>query len=115
MYIHIITIGRNIGTDPMTDVAWSTFQADMQDILAGEAPHWEILSTHTGEGEWDGIPEDSAIITMVHSKPLSPKNLMSIRGKIAYKCREYKQEAIAFSTARLAINELITFDRHSGI
>lgn len=113
MFIHTITIGRNVGTDPMNDVAWSTFQTDMQDILAGEAPHWEILSTHIGEGEWDGITENSAIITMVHSKPLSPQALMSIRSKLAYKCREYKQEAIAFTAN--AVSELITFDRHSGI
>ena len=113
MFIHTITIGRNVGTDPMNDVAWSTFQADMQDILAGAAPHWEILNTFNGESEWDGVPEDSAIITMVHSKPLGLQQMMDIRGKLAYKCREYKQEAIAFSAN--AVRELITFDRHSGI
>ena len=100
MFTHTATIGRNVGTEPMTGVAWLTFQLDIADDMwaAAHTTHGaEVTSIRTGLGEWEGSAEDSATITILSPEQMPQYRLLELKGKLAAKCREFKQDAIALS------------------
>ena len=104
-----INIGRNIETKGMGLMAmsaadWQEFQDDMANALLqfrecsdmGSGP----VQIHKGIGEWDGIAEESAHISLFHDGGFDLDNLKEyLSGQRSY----YGQDAIAF----IAGSELI--------
>ena len=116
MFTHTATIGRNVGTEPMTDVAWLTFQLDIADAMwaaAHTSRGAEEISVRKGEGAWEGEREESITVTVLSPERMHHYRLLELKGRLALFCREYKQDAIALSVNVQA--ELITFERDSGI
>ena len=59
-----VTIGRNIGDLPMAPPDWDRFQDDVRDQL-GALLKADYTFTYYGEGEWEGVKEESAVILLV--------------------------------------------------
>jgi hypothetical protein len=55
-----ISIGRNVGTQPMDDSQWGSFVADIEDLVRKHGG--EVHTVAYGNGAWDGVPEESAVI-----------------------------------------------------
>lgn len=96
------TIGRNIGAEPLSDETWSTFKAETADHL-GALLQPELTFTYDGQGEWDGVREDSAIIVLVATRYTA--DLANVRAILATLCERYEQDAIALSYGN---GELVT-------
>ena len=112
MFTHTATIGRNVGSTPMSDISWFTFERAVLDALwtAAHTSHGaEEISVRKGEGE----PEESITVTILSPERMPHYRLLELKGRLALFCREYKQDAIALSVNVQA--ELITFERDSGI
>lgn len=124
MYIQA-NIGRNItvtatngpatATKPMDIRVWEKFQADtalvIRQVLSDElsTPLDNDTQTHTGMGEWDGVPEESAHVSIYldhdgrawddfggrwYDRMPDVRNSLSRRlGDLAHR---YGQDAIAF-------------------
>ena len=116
MFTHTVTIGRNVGSTPMSDISWVTFERFVIDALQ-TAAHTsygaEEISVRKGMGAWEGEPEESITVTVLSPERMSHYRLDDLKGRLALFCREYKQDAIALSVNVQA--ELITFEEHSGI
>ena len=117
MFTHTVTIGRNVGSTPMSDISWFTFERRVLDALwiggAITGLGAEEISVRKGEGAWEGEPEESITVTVLSPERMPHYRLLELRGRLALFCREYKQDAIALSVNVQA--ELITFEEHSGI
>lgn len=68
-----INIGRNVGTEPMDAVTWAEFIEEARVALAEAADpadsaapcwHYEATQVHRGTGEWGGVREDSAHVSL---------------------------------------------------
>jgi len=116
MFTHTATIGRNVGSTPMSDISWFTFERAMLDALwtAAHTSHGaEEISVRKGEGAWEGEPKESITVTVLSPERMPHYRLLELKGRLALFCREYKQDAIALSVNVQA--EIITFERDSGI
>ena len=113
MYIQA-NIGRNITTNlgvrPMGDIAWETFQKDVKDeiflavhdvdIPTAIEIEFEDFQVHTGMGEWQGVKEESAHVSVYFdTKPMqifAARVHEHLSDRLAALAREYGQDAIAF-------------------
>lgn len=91
-----ITVGRNLaGTaTPMRRERWREFQAAAVAYLRGEG--CEVLGPFTGEGEWEGTVEESAIIVGLKSDHLL-NGTVSLEEFCQNLARHYSQDAVAWS------------------
>lgn len=87
-----ISIGRNVGDQPMPASEWRKFRAHVRDSLAlcGGCVH--VDAAHS-VGEWDGKPEDSA--TWVAAIPAD--TVEELRVDLRLFCAIYDQDAIALT------------------
>jgi hypothetical protein len=122
MYIQA-NIGRNSKNVPMSDSAWQKFQTDTRRAIMaaiyGPNPALPILHLqsqfqfHTGIGEWDGVTEESAHISVYFDTKPGQVNAAKVtehmRDRLADLARAYGQDAIAFmvtdSTLALATDD----------
>lgn len=101
MFTTSVTIGRNIGTEPMSDSRWADFRSDVLDVIRakGYEPLFDTcdvyLTTSLGRGFWDGYPEDNCTITLLHKNEISPENWESLRSSLRVQCARYRQGGIA--------------------
>lgn len=94
-----VTIGRNVGDKPMSDVQWEAFQRDIRVTLAFACG--ELYSWTQGRGYWEGNTEDTAIIVApsprsAHTNIPAGRSLLHNLGQLA---RIYGQEAILVTIA----------------
>ena len=96
-----VTIGRNVNGKPMSDDEWTMFVRMVgtgvfmsQDIAENAKPTLE--ETHYGMGEWNGISEESAIISLITDNPLNEKML---KDWLIHMKHEFHQDAIAYQYA----------------
>jgi hypothetical protein len=109
-------IGRNVenavvGAGPMSDAAWSTFQKDVKDeiFLAVHTAdinlafqiEFEDFQVHTGVGEWQGVKEESAHISVyletINETLFALETITSALGeRLQYLAFQYRQSAIAY-------------------
>lgn len=83
----VIGIGRNIGSIPMHDRAWTLFRADLRACLS------EVVADvhgHTTESDW-GEEQSYWLAGLAVSLPV-------LEGGLADLARRYGQEAIALTT-----------------
>lgn len=96
-----LNIGRNVKNEPMSDWMWEWFQDGTVNVLIG-ATHVaaagrsgvkrEDVQVHTGRGEWDGVPEDSAHISLFWEDGMDVEHIRYQAGVVA---RTFGQDAIA--------------------
>jgi len=99
MYVYTATIGRNVKDwgAPMHDALWETFQDRVSEIMAGHVQEDDFLEIHRGTGEWEGVPEDSAMITVLRNEPLDEHDLHTLRYQLRLEATSFGQEAIALT------------------
>lgn len=87
-----VAIGRNIGTEPMGDVSWFAFQRAISAALLAYANNGARVETHHGIGTYDGITEESAILSLIGATRFDDAEFLIRARQIA---RLYDQKAIA--------------------
>jgi hypothetical protein len=98
-----LNIGRNEGDAPMSDGRWTAFQRDAARALAlcsvgldadmdSVATAEDTVQTHLGRGEWDGVPEDSAHLSVYSERGVDVKRLA---GMAEYLASKYGQDSVA--------------------
>lgn len=99
MFQTTVTIGRNERHGnfqlEMTDARWQEFQNDGRLTLmrVTGAP----VEVHLGRGEWDGVAEDSAKLSVLTEEALSDKDVYTLRNRFLSLKFPYLQDAIAIS------------------
>lgn len=107
MLTTMVTIGRNVNGNPMSDAEWSDFKSYVLDSMLtqgnriGDGQHqgdddsW-FLSDSNGRGFWDGVPEDNYSVTLLHSSFMLPANYEDLRSDLKRFAKLFWQDAIAF-------------------
>lgn len=106
MYTTLVTIGRNIGTLPMPELEWFTFQDEVAELLS-EALSWQLsagweggsLAKFSGQSFWEGVAEHSAMFQLLHEIEFEPGDYEVIRNALKELATRYRQEAIALIPA----------------
>lgn len=97
MHSLTVTIGRNYTNDGETftldDESWLNFQGEVRHLLGG---YTGTLEQHMGVGYWQGVPEESAKITLLVENSLNV-NTGYIRVNLERLARTYDQDAIALT------------------
>tara|TARA_R110002020_G_scaffold404912_1_gene614957 strand:- start:4038 stop:4358 length:321 start_codon:yes stop_codon:yes gene_type:complete len=105
MYVYTVTIGRNVGDIPMRDIAWSTFEDQINALMASYVENGSVVEMHSGTGGWNGVSEDSTKVTLITEHPLTDRKLADLKRGLAYYAAQYTQDAIALTIGQ---SELIT-------
>lgn len=96
MYIQA-NIGRNIGSEPMTDSEWHGFIDSVKFAFCFADQSASIMSDdisiHYGQGEWDGVPEESAYISFFDANQTIDIKHLKTQFRIIKKW--YEQDTIA--------------------
>lgn len=97
-----LTLGRNrrpgspvAPNVPLGPLVWDEFQAEAIDLLreyAGTDDSW--VEVHTGFGEWDGVREESAKVTLLDGTTARIGDLLTAVQALSAR---YDQDAIAVS------------------
>lgn len=101
MYVTLITIGRNRGCHPMSDVDWASFQDRVHEIASHaaasiESAGWDAqLTTFHGTGSWAGVEEESTIFQVLHDIEIDPGSYEIYRLQLKEAARDFNQECIA--------------------
>lgn len=85
-----ISIGRNVGPDPMSDTRWSQFRSD---VHQSAAYFGDIITTVQGESAWHGQTEETYLVLVAVKYD---SNVDGLRGVLATIAKQYRQEAIGF-------------------
>lgn len=93
MHTLMVSVGRNIGDTAMSSRDWGQFLNAVSDVVRtqGETPEF-----HFGQGEWEGVTEESVHIT-VYRETLDGTYLYGVRQGLARLAYMYGQDAIALS------------------
>ena len=102
MFSYTATIGRNVGTEPMSLTLWKQFEEDVQADMLTALPS-DIVEVHYGKGVWDGVEEESAKITLLRHAEATPDMLDQLRNYLSENARHYGQDAIALT---IGVSEL---------
>lgn len=86
----VVSVGRNIGSEPMSDSDWLGFRIELEQCLEP----FGILFAGTGQGSWDGSGEQSHTV-ICHA--LAEDEVGQVTSWLADLARSYGQEAIAFT------------------
>lgn len=108
MYEYSVTIGRNVGNEPMSELEWQAYQDDIRVLFRQTVwmavCHCESEESFTGRGQWDGIWEDNARIVVRTTAPIDSGALSYLRTSLADTASYYGQDAIALA---IGTSELI--------
>ena len=107
MFSYTATIGRNVGTEPMSDEHWAEFKAsvaaDFNFVVNGyqaDVGQWEEFY---GNGVWEDTPEDSFKVTVLLEEELPKDRLDQLRRYLSENARLFAQDAIALT---IGVSEL---------
>lgn len=99
MYTYDVSIGRNIGTEPMSDVEWDVFVLAVRCALKN-VDETGTVDTWIGFTEWEGVTEESAHFQLrVDTLPLEYRTDI-LKADLRSLAEAYKQEAIALAVGR---------------
>lgn len=94
-----LSIGRNIGADPMPAEDWTTFRAYLN--LAAVECGLDVVFTGTGAGIWQGeISEDAHTVVGLTTDATDLEELARSLGQLA---RAYRQDAIAMTVGETTL------------
>lgn len=99
-----VTIGRNVGTEPMSDHHWQKFQDLLADRLGALLLPTATFGPFYGRGEWDGVTEESAVFSLTVGYTTQVEHVESVLGQLA---DLFEQDAIAYSTAPTVLVERV--------
>lgn len=86
-----IGIGRNVGRLPMDQASWQAFQ---EAVLGVAAPVGPLVFAGTGNGEHDGVVEESfTVMVRLNGDP----DLARIREELARLAQRFGQDSIALT------------------
>lgn len=96
MHVITVTIGRNVGTTPMSLTLWGQFQEDVKADMLHAIPA-DLAEVHRGVGVWDGVEEESVKLTLLcHTAPTRDM-LAELRALMSENARHYGQDAVALT------------------
>lgn len=111
MHVYTATIGRRFSQshplpglrgENMTITAWERFvedvKADMFRTLQAGQREPVTVEVHYGRGEWGGVEEESAKITVLRNDYADADYLGDLRRYLSENARNYGQDAIALTT-----------------
>lgn len=97
-----VSIGRNIGAEPMSADLWRSFQDDARaNLYAHTTGDERTVEFHYGTGVWDGVAEESAHVTIHTVRDYDRAGLTRALAVLAH---VYGQDAIALS---IGVTDLI--------
>lgn len=96
MFIIQASIGRNIGTQPMSDRDWRRFLNDVSDTIRDQG---ETPELHIGTGAWEGVRETSARLTVYREERPTDATLNYLRAFLPVIAARYGQDAIGLVIA----------------
>lgn len=94
MFTVMVSIGRNVGANPLSDRDWTFFLNDVSSVI--RKGDYEIPEIHYGTGVWDGISEESAHVT-VYRDSVTEGMRWAFREGLSRLARHYGQDAIALT------------------
>lgn len=111
MLSYTATIGRNFSDShpltglrgkPMTLSAWERFIKDVEvdmvrTLLGATGDISGLAEVHRGKGEWNGVTEESAKITILMDGAALPRDVHALHSLLSQLAREYGQDAIALT------------------
>ena len=107
MYSYTITIGRNVGTEPMSAERWEEFKAtalsELEYRFNAYQPGAYAIEEHTGYGYWESGREESHKVTALVEKALGWDHLEYLRRDLAAVAGQFDQDAIALT---IGVSEL---------
>jgi hypothetical protein len=89
----MVSIGRNVGANPLSNDDWIAFVNATSDVIRNQNEKPEL---HWGTGSWDGISEESAHIT-VYRHYVTEGMRYAYREGLSRLARHYGQDAIALT------------------
>lgn len=90
-----VTIGRNVGVEPLAADAWNAFVASTR--AAVEAATSELFAVAAYKGSWDGVSEDAALFYGPLVTDDQGAVLAALRSRLAVLASYYGQEGIGLS------------------
>lgn len=95
-----VSFGRNVGTVPMPDSKWRRFRRDVQSVLCQTVGCPD--TKHYGHGLWDGIREESSVVTVFEPRSEYVPKLLAELSRVA---NRYDQDAIAVTNGETVFAE----------
>lgn len=109
-YSVTVTVGRNVGSEPMAAESWDSFRERVADCLAmwcriDVQGGFFMLSHSHGVGEWDGVPEDNYTVTAYGIERMGDAASVfeSVQSSMAGYARVWEQDAIAVTFGAVAL------------
>lgn len=110
MLSYTATIGRNFSAThplpglrgkPMTLGAWERFIEDVEAEMVRHLQAGQVepvtVEIHRGKGEWNGVTEESAKVTVLRNGYAEYDYLASLHFVLSQLARDYGQDAIALT------------------
>jgi hypothetical protein len=91
----VVTIGRNIGSEPLADPIWDEFTNQIH-TLARTLLDPKLLFVYEGTGEWEGVTEQSRAFHFVQTSRATDR--ATLRSALVTIAENFGQDAIAFTT-----------------
>jgi hypothetical protein len=112
-----VTVGRNVGSVPMSDSRWLAFIEQTEGVLEAFADTHGVagdfwLERHIGRGVWDGVAEDSCKVTLNTTDKLLAGLCDFTHGGLVCDClidelawlsAGFKQDAVAVAVGRSSL------------
>ena len=102
MYTLTITLGRNIGDEPMSDrqfeLAIKAVKSGVEKIVSRDVDDLPVVEVHIGEGRWNGQGEQSAMVTFRRNGDWEAIEIIDVRQYLHLAAVMLEQEAIAMAT-----------------
>lgn len=93
----VVSIGRNVGGEPMADEAWNDFRSDTAEAVR-EHVAGPVVFAGSGYGEWEETREESFTILVAEASARYAR-YFELRAALGRLAREYGQDAVAVSVA----------------
>ena len=101
-----ITIGRNVGSKPMSAITWAQFEADITQTISNHATIDGQIFAGSGAGVWAGQSEQAQAIIVLADTVNRP----ALRQDLASLATKYQQDAIGCVIVELPTgNESLVF------
>lgn len=97
----VVTIGRNVGDEPLSNIRWEAYQYDVNRVIAGVTDNVFLTPSFAGSsqrGVWDGGSEESAVWAFTFDS--AGYNEDRLRQRLANVASWYDQEAIGLIIQR---------------
>lgn len=86
-----VNIGRNVGSESMSDADWDKFIAYTASALSSTCLNHTEFEFHYGRGTWEGVAEESCHVSTLAQSVDGPK----LRSKLRDLARQFGQDTVA--------------------